>query len=58
MYKRQTQNYFLPLIDTATGLPKPAYMQPDATHPNAQGVALILDALGPQVLQLLAQLPH
>ena len=33
-------------------------MQPDATHPNAQGVALILDALGPDVLQLLAQLPH
>jgi acyl-CoA thioesterase I len=53
-----SDNYFLPLIDPATGLPKAEFMQPDATHPNAQGVALILDALGPKVLQLLAQLPN
>ena len=50
--------YFLPLVDPATGMPKAEFMQPDATHPNAKGVALILDALGPDVLQLLAQLPH
>ena len=50
--------YFLPLVDPATGMPKAEFMQADATHPNAKGVALILDALGPDVLQLLAQLPH
>lgn len=30
------------------------YMQSDGIHPNAQGVALIVAGLGPQVLQLLA----
>lgn len=28
------------------------YMQPDGIHPNAQGVSLIVDALGPVVLEL------
>jgi acyl-CoA thioesterase-1 len=50
--------YFLPLVDPATGMPKAEFMQPDATHPNAKGVAVILDTLGPDMLQLLAQLPH
>lgn len=29
------------------------YMQPDGIHPNADGVARIVDALGPQVLRLI-----
>jgi acyl-CoA thioesterase-1 len=31
------------------------YVQPDGLHPNAKGVALIVDGLGPQVLELLAR---
>jgi len=31
------------------------YLQPDGIHPNAQGVALIVEAIGPSVLQLVAQ---
>ena len=31
------------------------YMQPDGIHPNAKGVALIVEALGPQVLDLIAR---
>ncbi|MGR3632728.1 MAG: arylesterase [Limimaricola soesokkakensis] len=29
-----------------------AYLQPDGLHPNAEGVALIVEALGPEVLAL------
>ncbi|WP_227271113.1 arylesterase [Roseobacter weihaiensis] len=32
-----------------------AYMQPDGIHPNAEGVARIVDALGPAVLKLVEQ---
>lgn len=32
-----------------------AYMQSDGIHPNAQGVALIVAAMGPMVLDLLAR---
>lgn len=32
-----------------------AYVQPDGIHPNARGVALVVEALGPQVLALLAR---
>jgi len=32
-----------------------AYMQADGIHPNAQGVALIVDEMGPAVLELLAR---
>lgn len=31
------------------------YMQPDAIHPNAKGVALIVDDIGPSVAALLAE---
>jgi acyl-CoA thioesterase-1 len=34
-----------------------AYMQPDGIHPNAQGVALIVEALGPEVERLIARVP-
>lgn len=30
------------------------YFQPDGIHPNAEGVALIVDAMGPAVLELIA----
>lgn len=32
------------------------YLQGDATHPNATGVALIVDAMGPAVLDLVRQI--
>ena len=35
-----------------------AYMQPDGIHPNAAGVALIVDALGPEVERLIARVPR
>lgn len=31
------------------------YLQPDAIHPNAAGVALVVEALGPKVLELLGR---
>jgi acyl-CoA thioesterase-1 len=31
------------------------YVQPDGLHPNAKGVALVVEALGPKVLELLAR---
>lgn len=31
------------------------YMQPDGLHPNREGVALIVEAMGPTVLELVAQ---
>ncbi|WP_170327112.1 arylesterase [Ruegeria arenilitoris] len=41
---------------TAEGDPDAArrYMQPDGIHPNADGVALIVENLGPYVLELVA----
>ncbi|MFY2823584.1 arylesterase [Ruegeria sp. MALMAid1280] len=41
---------------TAEGDPATArrYMQPDGIHPNAEGVALIVENLGPYVLELVA----
>jgi acyl-CoA thioesterase-1 len=32
------------------------YMQPDGIHPNAEGVALIVEALGPEVEALIARI--
>jgi acyl-CoA thioesterase-1 len=32
-----------------------AYMQPDGIHPNPEGVKLIVEGLGPKVLELLAR---
>ncbi|MFC2978996.1 arylesterase [Roseicyclus marinus] len=34
-----------------------AYMQADGIHPNAAGVALIVEALGPEVERLIARVP-
>lgn len=48
-------NYFFPVINPQTQLLDPAFMQADGIHPNAQGVAKILEALGPKVEDLLAE---
>ena len=46
----------LPRPDPATALT--AYMQPDGIHPNAAGVALIVEALGPEVERLIERVPR
>ncbi len=48
-------NFFFPVINQQTRLLDPAYMQADGIHPNAKGVAKILDALGPKVQELLTR---
>ena len=48
-----TANYFLPLIDQSTKLLSTDLMQADGLHPNAKGVIVAVNALGPQVLDLL-----
>jgi acyl-CoA thioesterase I len=50
-----TDNYFIPLIDQSTRLLSPALMQEDGIHPNAKGVTLLVADMGPQVLDLLAE---
>ena len=50
------ENYFMPLIDQNNAMLDPALMQPDGIHPNAKGVARIVPALGPKLLELLAQI--
>lgn len=40
-------------VDRATALA--AYMQPDAIHPNAAGVDLMVEGIGPSVLDLIAR---
>ena len=44
-------SFFAPLLDA--GADPAAVMQPDGIHPNAEGVAMIVAGLGPQVLTLL-----
>ena len=41
--------------DTDLATAMRTYMQADGIHPNAEGVALIVEALGPSVLELLAR---
>jgi acyl-CoA thioesterase I len=48
-------NYFFPLIDQKTALLDPALMQADGIHPNAKGVATVVEVLGPQLQALLKQ---
>ena len=50
-----------PLTDAAAADPRAAlatYMQADGIHPNAEGVDLIVTALGPLVEQLIVSLPQ
>ena len=49
------------LTDAAVADPRAAlasYMQADGIHPNAEGVGLIVTALGPLVEQLIVSLPQ
>jgi acyl-CoA thioesterase I len=46
--------YFAPIATAAGGLDT-AFMQADGIHPNREGVARIVEAMGPQVQALLAQ---
>jgi acyl-CoA thioesterase-1 len=46
--------YFAP-IALADGGIDTAFMQPDGIHPNAEGVARIVAAMGPKVLELLKE---
>ncbi|MEM9343029.1 MAG: arylesterase [Pseudomonadota bacterium] len=45
-----------PIAAQGTGTALAEYMQGDAIHPNAKGVALIVDTIGPQVLTLIDQI--
>ncbi len=47
------QNFFFPLIDQTTARLDPALMQNDGIHPSATGVAKVVEALGPLVLELI-----
>jgi acyl-CoA thioesterase-1 len=49
--------YFAPIATAAGGL-DPAYMQADGIHPNRDGVARIVAAMGPDVQALLARVKH
>jgi acyl-CoA thioesterase-1 len=49
-------SFLAPLTEAAESDPSGAlarYMQPDGIHPNAEGVALIVEALGPKVEALI-----
>ena len=46
--------YFAPIATPQGGL-DPAFMQADGIHPNRDGVAKIVAAMGPKVLELLAR---
>ena len=51
-------DYFAPLKkDSSDPAALTAWLQPDGIHPNAQGVAKVVEAIGPIVLQLLTQVP-
>ncbi len=47
--------YFAPIATDQGGL-DPDFMQPDGIHPNAAGVVRIVEAMGPMVVELLAQI--
>jgi acyl-CoA thioesterase-1 len=54
-------SFLAPLREAAeadTGAALTAFMQADGIHPNAQGVALIVEALGPEVERLIARVPR
>lgn len=50
-------DFFAPLMEQGAGGFDPESMQADGIHPSAKGVALIVGALGPKVLALLAKVP-
>ena len=48
-------NYFSPLIAVGEGVLQPALMQADGIHPNRDGVAAAVAAMGPAVLDLIGR---
>jgi acyl-CoA thioesterase-1 len=50
-------SFFAPLLGPDGGLAGPGLMQADGIHPSAAGVARIVAAIGPRVLELLARVP-
>lgn len=48
-------NFFAPLINSAAKIPAQKYMQADGIHPNAAGVAKIVEMVGPVVQSLALQ---
>ena len=50
-------NYFAAITADGAVVPDRQYLQNDLTHPNKQGVTLIVAHLGPQVQTLLKQIP-
>ncbi len=53
MYSELAEKHDAILYPSFLGGLGPGMMQPDGIHPNAEGVATIVDAIGPQVLELL-----
>ncbi|MBI6628594.1 SGNH/GDSL hydrolase family protein [Pontibaca salina] len=49
-------NFLAGLGDTATAGQAMAFLQDDGTHPNEKGVARIVEALGPSVLELVVRI--
>lgn len=61
VYTDLAQTYEVPLVpsmlDPIVAAPDPlSLMQPDGIHPNAKGVRVIVEGIGPQVLQFVAAL--
>ena len=62
MYSDLAEEYDVPLIKDwfdalqTDGQELARYMQPDGIHPNAAGVALIVEAMGPVVLDFVERL--
>ncbi|WP_373355891.1 arylesterase [Pseudoroseicyclus sp. CXY001] len=50
-------DFFAPLLGADLESAREEYIQPDGLHPNAAGVARIVEGLGPVVLDELAELP-
>jgi acyl-CoA thioesterase-1 len=51
-------NFLAPILSAVeAGTPMDDLVQPDGLHPNAKGVALVVAALGPNVLDLIKRVP-
>jgi acyl-CoA thioesterase-1 len=48
-------DFFLPVMNPATGFPDTGYLQADGLHPNARGVQRIVAGIGPVVLDWLGK---
>ncbi len=49
------QNFFAPLVDAETLRLNAALMQADGIHPNQDGVALLVQSIGPAVIALIGK---